>query len=497
MLSDNPIETGKRPIIREGMTDKAMNGPNNETNPNGQPKNGEPAKKSSFGLWITVLAIIAVVALAYWGVKRRQASAGPGAAGGRMSQPVAPVIAGTVQEKDVPIYLDGLGTVQAFNTVTVRARVDGQLKKVAFTEGQDVRTGDLLALIDPDPFQTALDQAKAKKVQDEAQLVNAQVNLKRETELLAAKIDSQSVYDAQKALTDQLDATVKADQAAIESAQVQLNYTSISSPIDGRTGIRQVDQGNIVHAADSNGVVVITQLRPISVVFTLPAQNLDAITSARGTNNDLKVLAIGDDNETTVDTGTLAVIDNQIDTSTATIRLKATFPNQQERLWPGEFVNVRLLVATRKNGLVVPTQAIQRGPTGAYVFVVEKEASGTNAMQGGGKGRPGGAASQNSGAPGTGSGTSRGAGSQGGTNAPAGPVYSVKMQAVTVADEVSGAEALVTSGLQKGERVVVDGQLKLQDGSLVRIAQGGKSGGTNANASGGDNSGQGQTNATQ
>ncbi|MDB6020381.1 MAG: Efflux transporter, family, subunit [Pedosphaera sp.] len=464
MLIDNEIQNEKRPPMREIETRMKMEGPKSEP------------KKSSKAIWVTIGALCLVVALAVWGVKRRQAAAAQ--AGARTGQPPVPVLAGTVEQKDVPIYLDGLGTVQAFNTVTVHVRVDGQLKKVAFTEGQDVHAGDLLAQIDPDPFQTALNQAISKKGQDEAQLINAQIGLKRETELVAAKIDAQQVYDTQKALADQLDAAVKADQAAIESAQVQLNYTTVTSPIDGRTGIRQVDQGNIVHATDSNGLVVITQLKPISVVFTLPEQNLDAIHQEMSKNGDgLKVLAVGPDDTTVLDEGDLAVIDNQIDPTTGTIKLKGTFPNSQLRLWPGQFVNTRLLLTTHKDGLVVPAMAIQRGPTGAYVFVIEKgkggrghagntnanagaQSANTNASASAGENNPNAAKSPGSGGkPGAG-------GNQ--------EILSVKIQPVTVASEVTGPEALITSGLQKGERIVVDGQYKLQDGSRITIAQPGQ-----------------------
>ncbi|NDF01409.1 MAG: efflux RND transporter periplasmic adaptor subunit, partial [Verrucomicrobia bacterium] len=261
----------------------------------------------------------------------------PGSGGGRPPQPPVPVVTTKVLQKDVPIYLDGLGTVMAYNSVTVRVRVDGQLQKVAFTEGQDVKAGDLLAQIDPDPFLTQVAQAEARKTQDEAQLTNARIQLKRNADLLALKIVSQQDYDTQKALVDQFEATVKADQAAIDSAKVQLNYTKILAPISGRTGLRQVDQGNIVRANDANGLVVIAQLRPISVSFTLPEQTLNDIQQqmARG---ELPVLAVARDDTSVLDEGKLAVIDNQIDTTTGTIRLKATFPNADLRLWPGQFV---------------------------------------------------------------------------------------------------------------------------------------------------------------
>ena len=339
--------------------------------------------------------------------------------------PPVPVVAGRVTEKDVPIYLDGLGTVQAFNAVTVRVRVDGELKKVAFTEGQDVRAGDLLAQIDPDPFQAQLEQAEAKKAQDEAQLANARIDLRRFTEQLAAKIISQQTVDTQTALVNQLTAAVKADEAAASLARVQLAYTTIRSPLDGRTGVRLVDQGNIVHATDANGLVVVTQLKPITVVFTLPEQNVPAIQQAHAAG-DIAVLAVDRDNRTLLGTGKLAVIDNQIDVTTATIRLKATFPNDDLRLWPGQFVNARLLLTTRKGGLVVPSSVVQRGPDGPYAFVIKDD-------------------------------------------------QTVAVQPVKVAQMENG-EALIDEGLQAGQAVVVDGQYRLQPGSKVKTAQAGKPG---------------------
>jgi len=360
-----------------------------------------------------------------WTVRHfHAASADKAAASARAAASVVSVVETTVQQKDVPIYLDGLGTVQAFNTVTVHVRVDGELKKVAFVEGQDVHTGDLLAQIDPDPYQTALEQAIAKKGQDEAQVANAQLDLKRDSDLYEQKIATQQTYDTQKALVDQLVATVQADQAAIDSAKVQLNYTTVASPLDGRTGIRLVDQGNIVHAADVNGVVVITQLKPISLVFTLPEQMLGEIQQQAPATN-IAILAVDRDNSTLLGQGKLAVIDNEIDPTTGTIRLKATFPNNDLRLWPGQFVNARLLLTTRKNGLVVPASAVQRGPDGSYVFVIKADDT-------------------------------------------------VEVRPVKVG-QIEKSEALIDEGLKSAERVVTDGQYKLQVGSHVKPAAAGKS----------------------
>lgn len=391
----------------------------------------EPTKPSApasarASLGSNLLIVVLVLALAgggVWWYRQQHPAAAPegkgppGSGGGRPPQPPVPVVTTKVLQKDVPIYLDGLGTVMAYNSVTVRVRVDGQLQKVAFTEGQDVKAGDLLAQIDPDPFLTQVAQAEARKTQDEAQLTNARIQLKRNADLLALKIVSQQDYDTQKALVDQFEATVKADQAAIDSAKVQLNYTKILAPISGRTGLRQVDQGNIVRANDANGLVVIAQLRPISVSFTLPEQTLNDIQQqmARG---ELPVLAVARDDTSVLDEGKLAVIDNQIDTTTGTIRLKATFPNADLRLWPGQFVNARLLLTTRTNGIVVPATVVQRGPDGTYAFVVNTEDS------------------------------------------------TVKVRPVKVGQMASG-QALIESGLQPGETVVVDGQHKLQPGAKI------------------------------
>ena len=369
------------------------------------------------------LALLIVAVVAGWGAYRRWGtgtSSPAGLTGARAEIPPVPVVMGIVSTKDVPIYLDGLGTVQAFATVTVRARVDGQLMKVAFTEGQDVKAGDLLAQIDPAPYQAQFDQAVARKSQDEAQLANARLDLKRYADLLGMDSTTQQTYDTQQSLVNQLEATIKADQATSASAKVNLDYTTIRSPIDGRVGIRQVDQGNIVHANDASGLVVLTQLRPISVVFTLPEQALSKLQRDKPAV-DFPVLALSRDNTTVLGEGCLAVIDNHIDTTTATIRLKANFPNEDLRLWPGQFVNARLWLDTRKNSPVVPASVVQRGPDGAFAFVIQDD-------------------------------------------------QTVRMRPLKVA-QIERGEALIDDGLLPGERVVVDGQYKLQAGSRVRAAE--------------------------
>ena len=326
---------------------------------------------------------------------------GGGAAGGG---PV-PVVAGTAEQKDVPIYLDGLGTVQAFNTVTVHSRVDGALVQVNFSEGQDVKTGDLLVVVDPRPYQAALDQAKAQAALDE-------VTLKRQADLRARNVIDAQDYDTAVA-------NAQKSKAAAEAAQVNVDYCSIKSPIDGRTGVRLVDIGNVVHAADQNGIVVITQLHPISVVFTLPEQNLQSIFNAGGASGGLKVQALDRGNTNVLDEGALAVVDNEIDQTTGTLKLKATFPNNDLKLWPGKFVNARLTLTIRKGAIVIPSGVVQRGPQGTYAYVIKSDKT-------------------------------------------------VEMRPIKVAQTEANL-ALIDSGLKAGEQVVVDGQYKLQPGSHVEL----------------------------
>jgi membrane fusion protein, multidrug efflux system len=340
------------------------------------------------------------------------------AGGSQRGGPVVPVpvVAGVVQKRDVPIYLNGIGTVQAYNTVAVHPQVSGTLTRVVFQEGQDVKQGDLLAVIDPRPYQAQLDGAIAKKNQDAAQLNNARVLLDRDTDLFKKGALDHQTYDTQRFLVDQLDATVKADQAAIDNAQTQFSYTQITAPFDGRCGIRQVDQGNFVTSGST--LVVVTQLKPISVIFTLPQQDLLQVNQAFA-KGPLKVTALDSTQATPLDDGTLAVVDNQIDTTTGTMKLKASFPNKDLKLWPGEFVNSRLLVQTRHNGLVVPASVVQRGPNGAYAYVIT-------------------------------------------------PNKTAEMRPVQVG-QIDGGQALIDDGLQEGEQVVVDGQYRLQPGAPVQI----------------------------
>lgn len=284
----------------------------------------------------------------------------------------APVLAAPAKIADVPVYLDAVGNTRALNTVTVRAQVAGQIVKVAFREGQDVKRGDVLAEIDPRTYQAQYDQAVAKKAQDEATLANARLDLDRYNKLVAANSGSKQQADTQKALVAQLEAQVQGDQAAIDNTRTMLGYTKIVSPIDGRTGLRLIDEGNLVQANDSNGIVVITQVRPIAVMFNLPQQQFAQVNKAFG-QGALPVDAIAADNRTIIDRGKLQVIDNQMDQTTGTIRMKAEFPNADLQLWPGQFTNVRMLVDTLKQVVTVPTGAIQRGPSGTFVYVVDAE----------------------------------------------------------------------------------------------------------------------------
>jgi multidrug efflux system membrane fusion protein len=301
----------------------------------------------------------------------RQRAGGGRFRGGNSDQPV-PTLATAARTADMPVYLEGVGTTRALNMVTVKSQVDGKLIRLNFREGQDVVRGEELAKIDPTIYQAQYDQAVAKKAQDEALLANAKRDLERYVRLAATNAGPPQQADTQRSLVAQLEAQVNADQAAIDNARGILDYTTIAAPLAGRIGMRLVDIGNIVHASDSTGLLVITQLQPISVIFTLPQQQLPQVNAAFA-QRALAVEAIGDDNKTVIDRGTLQVVDNQIDQTTGTIRLKAEFPNLDLQLWPGQFVSVRLLVDTLKDVVVVPTSSIQRGPNGTFVYVVRDD----------------------------------------------------------------------------------------------------------------------------
>jgi multidrug efflux system membrane fusion protein len=280
-----------------------------------------------------------------------------------------PVLAATPRIQDVPVYLDGVGSVRALNNVIVRAQVDGKLIAVNFTEGQDVGKGDVLGEIDPVIYKAQYDQAVAKKAQDEAQLANQRLDLVRYQQLAASNAGSKQQADTQRAVVAQQEALVKADQAAIDNAQAMLGYTKIIAPLSGRAGLRQVDQGNIIHASDVTGLVIITQLQPIAVQFSLPQQQIVRVNAASG-KGALTVDVFGNDGVAVVDTGMLKGIDNQVDPTTGTLKLKAEFPNANFQLWPGQFVNIRLKVETLPKAVVVPTSAVQRGPIGTFSYVI-------------------------------------------------------------------------------------------------------------------------------
>ena len=369
---------------------------------------------------IAVGAAVVVAVGAYMVYGQQQQQQKQQRARANQDQP-APVLAARASIADVPIYLDAVGNTRALNTVTVRPQVGGQIVKVAFKEGQDVQKGFVLAEIDPRTYQAQYDQAIAKKAQDEATLANARIDLERYTRLAAMNSGSKQQADTQKALVAQLEAQVQGDQAAIDNARTMLSYTKITSPIDGRTGIRMVDEGNLVQANDTNAMVVITQIQPISVLFNLPQQQFQQVNAAFS-KGVLRVDALAGDNKTTIDQGTLQVIDNQMDQTTGTIRMKAEFPNTNLQLWPGQFINIRVLVDTLKQVVVVPTGAVQRGPQGAFVYVVEAE-------------------------------------------------NKVAVRPVTVAQQ-DDTQAVISNGVQAQEQVVTTGFTRLSNGTRVAVQQG-------------------------
>jgi membrane fusion protein, multidrug efflux system len=341
----------------------------------------------------------------------------PADAATRTSPPAIAVDTAAANHTDVPIYLQGLGTVQAFYTVTVTARVDGELQKIGFTEGQDVHKGDLLAQIDPRPNQAAYEQAVATKAKDAAMLENAKRDVDRYALLQPQELASKQTVDTARALFDQLKAQVQVDQALIDNARTQLDYTRITSPINGRTGIRLVDPGNIVHAAGTTGIVVVTQVQPISVIFTLPEEDLSAVGAALAAG-PVKVTTLSRDGKTELDQGTLTLIDNEIDQPTGTAKLKATFSNTRNTLWPGQYVNARVLIRTERDALTLPTSAVQLGPNGPFTYVVKSDST-------------------------------------------------VEVRPLTLGDESAGM-TVIKSGIALNERVVTSNQYRLQPGVHVR-----------------------------
>ncbi len=377
--------------------------------------------------WLALLVLLlaggaggAAYWLGWWPFAPKQEEAQPvrGGRGGRFGGPV-PVTVVAAARTDIPITLDALGTVQPLATITARAQVDGILVEVAYTEGQEVKRGDVLARIDPRTYQAALAQAQAKQAQDQALLANARVDLARYTELLRSNGASRQQLDTQRALVAQYEALVQADQAAVDSARTQLDFTTIRSPVDGRVGLRLVDQGNLVHGSDATGIVVVTQLRPITVVFTLPQQRLGAVLDALG-RGAVVVQALEQDGSVRAE-GALLTLDNQVDQTTGTIKLKAQFANDDARLWPGAFINVRMRVATLRQALTIPLVAVQRGPDGAFAFVLKED----NTVE----------------------------------------------QRPLQLGVLTATEAAVRGGLQPGERVVTSGALRLTPGAQVVVSQ--------------------------
>jgi multidrug efflux system membrane fusion protein len=371
---------------------------------------------------VVIPAVLLIAALAAGGLYFKyshpleKAAAAP-------APPTVPIVAGTVAQHDVPIYLTGVGTVIAYNTDIVRAQIQGQIISINFTEGQAVHAGNLLAQIDPRPYQALIEQYTGNLERDQAQLKNAEANLTRYTTLGNKGWATPQLIETQQAQVGELQAAIKTDQALIDAAKVQLSYTRLTSPIDGVAGIRQIDVGNIISPSNTNGLVVVTQLHPISLIFTLPETSLPQIQQQQqNTKTPLTVFAYNQDNSMQLDQGVLGLVNNEILQTTGSIQLKANFANQANKLWPGELVNARLLVDTRHNGLTVPAAVVQQGAKGPYAYVVN-------------------------------------------------PDSTVAIRPIKVA-QISDGQALIDSGLKANEQVVVDGQYKLQPGTHVTLLHG-------------------------
>jgi len=372
-------------------------------------------KKLRHFLAIVLVGALAVSAGWYFMGRGQPGTQRAGGKGNPADAPV-PVLAAQARVEDVPVYINGVGTVRALNMVTIHTLVNGTLVRVAFREGQDVKRGDVLAVVDPTTYQAQLDQSVAKKALNEATLANAKLDQERYTNLVKSNAVTHQQLDTQNALVAQLEAQVKLDQGAIDNAKAYVNYCTIVSPLDGRLGIRLVDQGNIVNTSDANGIVVVTQIQPIAMLFNFPQQVLGKV-NAGFAQGPLGVDAMDSDNQVVLDHGALTVVNNQVDQTTGTVQLKAEFPNPKLQLWPGQFVNVRLLIDTLHQVVVVPTAAVQRGPNGAFVYLTQ-------------------------------------------------PDSTVKLQAVTVTQQ-DDKIAVIASGVQAADRVVTSGFVQLTDGHKI------------------------------
>ena len=375
------------------------------------------AKVRKSGIAVAITVLLAVAAAGYFFIDQASRDKARAAAAST-APPGIPVTVGIAQNKDLPVYVRGIGTVQAYKMVTIKSRVDGQIMKVAFEEGQEVKAGDPLFQIDPRPFQAALDQATANKQRDEAQLTGAEADLERYGKLIGSGYQSRQSFDQQKAIADALKGAIAGDQAAIDTAKLNLGYADIRAPIDGRTGSRLVDPGNLVQASQNTALVTITQIRPIFVNFTVPQDQTDRIRTNQA-SAPLEVVAYGSDDKTELGRGKLTLIENQIDAATGTLRLKGTFENTDERLWPGEFVNVRLVLSTRKDAVTVTQRAVMQGANDSFVYVVQAD-------------------------------------------------NTVERRTVVVAAMQEGV-AVIEKGLDTGDKVVVDGQYRLTNGARIRI----------------------------
>jgi len=375
------------------------------------------AKVRKSGIAVAVTALLAVAAAGYFfidqaGLDKARAADVPAA------PPGIPATVGFAEKKDIPVYVRGIGSVQAFNMVSVKSRVDGQIMKVAFKEGQEVKAGDPLFQIDPRPYQAALDQATAAKQRNEAQLVGAEADLERYGKLIGSGYQSRQSFDQQKAITDALKGAIAGDQAAIDTARLNLGYADIRAPIDGRTGSRQVDPGNLVQTSQNTALVTITQTRPIFVNFTVPQDQTDTIRINQKVA-PLEVIAYSSDEKTELARGKVTLIENQIDPATGTLKLKGTFENADERLWPGEFVSVRLVLSTRKDAVTVPQRTVMQGASDSFVYLVKAD-------------------------------------------------NTVERRTVEIAASQDGV-AVIGKGLDAGDKVVIDGQYRLTNGARIRV----------------------------